>query len=237
MIFYSDIKRKKEFLKNSPGLFFKDIKLVLSLPFILFYLAYNKIKYEVITVYLTKLDISEKECTNESEADFYVTDCLADIKDAIKNRGEREYSSPYGYLKEVEQRFREGSKCFYLKECNKISSFLFLSFMRAEITPVKITEELGKDEVAVFDVYTFPKYRGKNYYPKLFNNTVRHLRGLNIKYILLWLMEHNNKSLKVHYKIGFRHIHKVYQLKRIFGLRIRKSKEVDLELFDLINQK
>lgn len=212
------IKALISILKNDPSILLRKTKLIVLLPLALFFLILKRVKYQKFTVLMVKVSTSSLIKKYNEDYNLVWINKPNEMLHVFLLRAELEKNMAAQYIHEVNQRFIKGNQCVILKEGDTIASYLFISYNEAYIDAVDYNLSLLPDQAAVYDVYTFPEFRGRSLYPRLFFLVSDILKERGYNEILLWLMPHNLRSIKSHLKIGFNEVSATICRKEFLGL-------------------
>lgn len=117
---------------------------------------------------------------------------------------------------------------------NLPASFLFVAEKIAYFQQFNLKVALDNDCFAVYDVFTFISFRGKGLYEELLSNVLNQMRNYNKFW--LWVMQHNQISVKVHSQLQINHVVRIYEEYFRFGFRVLKNTSTDFLLSKLITK-
>lgn len=139
------------------------------------------------------------------------------------------------YLREAAARFGQGDYVLLLAENGRPAAFVFISESRADFRQAHTRLALPPGCFACYDTYAFADRRGKGLYTSLMAQTFRHMQAKGFHTMWLWVMAHNQLSVKVHFALGIGRVVKVVSERYRGGFRIRRVEEVDFSLAELID--
>jgi hypothetical protein len=231
------IRKIRQQIKTKPIIVFKNPLLVFYLPLILIQILFNRLKSSKTEVYLIEAKLSEIITTENNES----IDCVFEIINNFdgfaryaEHRKTEDTELDESFILSIKQRFGRGDFAIvYLNNENYPLSYIFITTMTANITPVGLTLQLPENAFGIYDVYTFKAVRGKSYYSQLFNFSVSHMLKCGYESLWLWLMPHNIASVNVHCKLGLKRIIKILIENRNYGIVKKEIKNVDLLLSSL----
>lgn len=223
-------------IRKEPLLFLKRPYYLFLFPAFIFIYIRKRWKTETETIYLilTYLDghyLLDKKLPPSNEVKMYRN--FNDIKDIMLRRCEED-GMHGNYINEYQKRIKRGDCLVTLLIGNDIISYIFISEKKAYFSQLNFSEYLENECFAVYDVYTFKKYRGKGLYEILLAEVFREFKKRGYTKFWLWVMKHNKISLKVHQKLNINHVIKIYKGYYNFGFRIIKKYDADFFLSDLI---
>jgi ribosomal protein S18 acetylase RimI-like enzyme len=223
---------KYRFKKDGLKIIFACPKYNLYLPFIAFSILKNRLKNNIVSVYIIQMAL-EKRSHCEKNNIKKITD-VSELKEFCAKREREDKLCEGEYLTEVTDRLKQGDFCVAMLIENNIASVLFVSTNSCYISTLGINLKLPEDTIAIYDVYTSTQYRQKGFYRQIFNYCVNDYFNKGFRQVWLWVMEHNKTSIIVHNALGFKRIIRKLSLKQKFGFRWIKSENIDNDLLALL---
>lgn len=195
----------------------------------------NRLKFQTYTIMLVKKKVETVKKDLNEAVDIVISENLKKHEEVFLQRAHVEKMNVKKYLITISKRIERGDICALLKINEDYVAFLFISFRQAFIDTVDYVLPLDSNQVAIHDVYTFPSFRGKNYYPLLFNRVNKYLADRNYSQIVLWLMPHNKRSIRSHIKIGFDVVSAIICRKEFLGVGWTSSVDSKQNLREYLN--
>lgn len=226
---YQQIRKEPRFIVNRPWLLF------LFPIFIFLYIIKRwKTQPEIIYLIETELDkLSLLERRLEKHHQIIEYRDFQQILKIINQRIDEENKLP-GYIDEVKARFARGDYLVALIIEQVAASFAFISESKAYFTQVKYAEKLDNNCFAVYDVYTFRNFRRKCLYEILLAHILQDMKNKDYEKFWLWVMKHNQVSIKVHHKLEIYNVIRIYKEIYRFGFRFFSKRDVNINLSNLI---
>lgn len=209
---------------------------LLFLPY--FCYLYIKLRWnkEAETIYLTETNLKDNfRLMNESSQGFSLKE-LTDLNEckslAVRRIADEGYSE--NYEMELLKRLDRSDKIFTLSHGLELCSFVFVSERIADLSQLSTILELPPNCFAVYDVYTFKEFRGRGLYEILLSKVLKEMDSRGFTHFWLWVMAHNQISVKVHEKLGINHVVSKFSQYYRFGVRHYSATRTDFYLRDLI---
>jgi len=223
-------------IKQQPIIVFNRPYLLLLMPLFIYFFFRDRWNTKPEIIYLTETEIAghnlllleQKENFNL----YWYNDFVSSEKIILKRINEENNFEKY--ILETKKRFRLGDSLITLEIENQPAAYVFMSTKKACYTQVHFNEDLLKKFFAVYDVYTFRDFRGKGYYKYLLSSVMKEMQSKQYKYLWLWVMEHNQASVKIHDKLKINHIIRTYQENYKFGIRKFRINHVSKYLNELV---
>lgn len=225
--FYTKVKLNPRILLNKPWLLI--LIPILGIIFI-------KKRWHTIPeiIYLTETKINDINSQINNNTDLKLISEIENLNTIVDLRL-RDKETDERYKKTFFKRIEKGDQVFALCKNNQILSYLFVSYNKAFLEQVNISLTMPNKCFAVYDVYTFKEQRGNNYYAQLIYGVCEKMRSKGYESFWLWVMKHNQNSLKVHNKLKINKIISVYKEYYKYGFRNLTSTNVNLDMKSLIN--
>lgn len=138
------------------------------------------------------------------------------------------------YAAEVRARFFSGDWCYLEYLEGEEIGCIFASHGTCSVKPVHYRLHLPPGVVALYDVYTAPKYRGHGFYSCLFRAATRECLEQGFHTAWVWIMTHNQTSFKVHARLGLRHVIGQITERQRWGIRWRWRELLDMDVETLL---
>lgn len=233
------LKNLKNRIKAEPIILLKKPWLVFFIPIVLICVIANRIKSSLTQVYLTEslVDslLKQNAVTAVGGNKFKILTSFADFSEYARQRILEEVDQSESLNKLIRKRFDQGDFAIvFTEETGNPLSYVFIGTDYAFFTPVGISLKMPEKTFGMYDVYTFKESRGKGHYSSLFYHAVGYMKNKGYEKMWLWLMKHNEVSVKVHYKLGIRKIVKILTERLRAGFITRKTEDVDMLLSELI---
>ncbi len=190
-------------------------------------------------IYLIETNILKHQLLNVSNRPDYnltIYTSFEQSKPIINKRIEEEQFLDERYSLEVKKRFNSGDTLYVLELKSQPITFLFTSTQSANINQINLKIPLVKGCFTVYDVYTFKNYRSKGYYQYLLSCVIYEHKKLGFTKFWLWLMKHNQISVKVHDLLGINHVIKVFTGYYRYGIKHVKQTTTDFFLDKIIDK-
>lgn len=216
---FDDVKKNKKKLFYSPYHW-------LFLPYYIYKFLSKRwwSAEEIIYLTLTNCEDIVKQSTEIAISNVFLEiDNYSDFENIAKKREIEDNIE--GYCQVVYKRFKENEIAFIYKIEEEVSAYLFVSKTKANLTQMKYSIPLNKPIFAIYDVYTFNKYRKKGFYNQLVRFVCENLSSKGYSKFYLWVMNHNLLSIKAHSKMGINKVVAIFKLKYRLGIRIFKRIE------------
>lgn len=165
---------------------------------------------------------------------FSVVRSAAGFEPLARRRMEEDEVGP-SYFREAAARFGQGDYALLLTEKGRPAAFAFISESRADFRQAHTRLALPPGCFACYDTYAFIDRRGNGLYASLMGQAFRHMQAKGFHTMWLWVMAHNQLSVKVHFALGIGRVVKVVSERYRAGFRIRRVEEVDFSLAELID--
>ena len=229
-------KRYREIKSDVKYIFKNPVNLFLLPVFILIYIK-NRWSSQHEFVYLIETKIEGHPLLSKKKESKYQAKRINDYYTAIEIIKQREIQEVgYNYNNdEIKNRFERGDFMEVLYVNKTPASYLFISEKSAYFQQVKCFQKLDKGCFAIYDVYTFIDYRSKGLYETLLSEVLFQMQKKYDKF-WLWVMQHNQNSVKVHDRLHINQIIRVYEEYFRFGFRRFKVNHVNLLLSELIKK-
>ena len=226
--------------KQNPLYFLKRPWLMFFLPFWGAQFILGRLKSCTSVVYLTETSIEELLAKSRARTEslrWRVVRDSAEFAVYARERVEEDRAVGRLYFEEVDRRFARGDFAVvgFVDDCCPVA-YVFICTARAVFTPVNMTLPLPRATFGLYDVYTYEKFRGRGYYSSLFDQSVRMMLHRDFEKVWLWLMVHNQGSIRVHLAIGINLISKILTEKISFGIIKRTVTDVNISLDNLISK-
>jgi GNAT superfamily N-acetyltransferase len=227
----------KNSLKKDPTILFRHPLYLLQLPLVIYKLIIRRFKTDPTFVYLTESKLEDLLSSyNDSLTNNLVYSIAKEKNDfftAIK-RADLVNNWSDLYKADILSRFNRGDIVYMLLINDVVVSYLFTSEKIAVFTPVGIRLHLPKGTFAIYDVYTIEEYRGKGFYRMLFLFVVSQYKRNGFSHLWLWLMKHNQISIKTHIKLGLSSVIMILKLHYIVGIKKKTKETTQFPLTDLL---
>jgi len=92
---------------------------------------------------------------------------------------------------------------------NRIVSYCWATQEPVEIGEIRCTVKPRKDEIYLYDAFTFEDYRGRNLYPALLHCILKSSRDAGLRRALIFVMSDNTPSIRGVTKAGFAEFQRV----------------------------
>jgi len=164
------------------------------------------------------LDLEKKYHIFESGA----VECCFGTQEDIEKMVEG-HSEIFGEKKKkrFKHRLESGQRLFLVKLDGEIAAYNWHNIKEAALT-VGINIPLKEEQIFLFDVHTFPEFRGRGLFKKIMAVSIMLMKKEGYREVHLTHMSDNFISEKVFRKIGFKNTKK-YSLLRIFGKNFIKK--------------
>jgi len=221
--------------KRNPELIFKNPFNLLLIPVFFVILIKNRWKTQTEFIFLTETKIDGHPLLNREIKPFYQIKKFFDYQLAnriIEQRVKEEKGAVFN-IEDIKKRFERGDYMMVLFVNNLPASYLFISEKIAYFQQVNFKEVLDNDCFAIYDVYTFIDFRGKGLYEDLISVVLNQMKKHDRFW--LWVMQHNQISVKVHHRLQINRVICIYEENFRFGFRVLKKKNTNFLLSDLIS--
>jgi hypothetical protein len=135
-------------------------------------------------------------------------------------------------LEQTKERFVRGDYMMVLIVDDTPTSYVFISEKVANFEQFHLKEKMDSNCFAIYDVYTFKRFRGMGFYEDLISLILK--KRIDYKKFWLWVMKHNQASLKVHDRLQVNSVIRIYEESFRFGFRSLKITNTNFPLSDLI---
>ncbi len=223
-------------VKHNPQLIFKNPYCLILTPAFLVLFVKKRWNTSPERIYLTETKIFEHLLLSKGINHSYQIRKIIDYQNAssLINQRIKEENISLNYIEETKKRFYRGDYLMVLFVNNLPASFLFVAEKIAYFQQFNLKVALDNDCFAVYDVFTFISFRGKGLYEELLSNVLNQMRNYNKFW--LWVMQHNQISVKVHSQLQINHVVRIYEEYFRFGFRVLKNTSTDFLLSKLITK-
>lgn len=232
------LKGIKNQIRQHPTILLKKPWMILMVPLVIAQIIFNRFRKSKTIVYLTEtnlLEITDNPSLELANREFKIIENFNEFVWFAEHRTIEDKEAGDNFVSVVKTRFKRGDFAIVYLENEKFPlSYVFITTKYAVFTPVGMTLPLPDKTFGMYDVYTFKAARSKGYYSHLFEYSIFYMKKLGYKKIWLWLMAHNIKSVKVHYKLGLKTIIMILTEKRNFGIVKKETKNIEMSLSELI---
>ncbi|MCB9274503.1 MAG: GNAT family N-acetyltransferase [Lewinellaceae bacterium] len=226
----------KQTLKEDRLALLKKPYFLIYLPALLLHALKNRWRSPEDVLYLTETELSvSHQLMSRYLPEGYTIEwawALPGIELLARQRAAEEHTGD-AYLRKLASRFEQGDYALVLYGEGAPLAYLFISERRANFEQAHTQIKLPAGCFACYDVYTLTDCRGRGLYASLLAAAFQNMGNKGFKKMWLWVMEQNQLSVQVHFRLGIGHVVKVVSERYRAGFRLRSIKEVDYSLSEL----
>ena len=108
-----------------------------------------------------------------------------------------------------QMRLERGEKFWTAQQNGHIVSYCWATQEAVEIGEIHSLIRPRRDEIYLYDAFTFTEYRGRNLYPTLLQRILVHSREATLRRALIFVMSDNIASIRGVEKAGFKEFQRV----------------------------
>ncbi|MGQ4807899.1 hypothetical protein NKDENANG_01265 [Candidatus Entotheonellaceae bacterium PAL068K] len=141
------------------------------------------------------------ECHARLAADYRVLDAAAWVAQAHKAHITDRHL--------FQMRLERGELFWTAQHSDRIIAYCWVTQESVAIGEVRRIISPRRDEVYLYNAFTFPEYRGQNLYPALLHRILEHSRQQGLRRALIFVLSDNTASIRGVQKAGFREFQRV----------------------------
>ena len=238
-----NINNIKNKIKTDPALIFKKPWYLLYIPIIAFTILKNRFIANEDRVFFVETSCNDFLIFNKNlgeEILNYNLSCIEKFEEFIPylelRLKEENQEASIVYTSKVKEVLKENALAFVLLENHKALGYIFVQVKSTTISQLPMKLPLPGNIFSFIDLYIYNENRGKKFHELLYYVAIESMQRKGYSDFWCWLMEHNQRSIKAHVKIGIHQVTKIITRRSRFLMSkiITESKRIDLA--DLIKK-
>jgi GNAT superfamily N-acetyltransferase len=191
-------------------------------------------KDEIDIIYLLNMPLSPRPVfsTLQVVKKVILDDQLG--KFAVRRENEDESWCGKDYQSVIRSRIERGHWCYLAVLEGQPIGIINAAQGTYFIDAVRFRLRLPDDVVAIYDAYTSPMARGQGFFTPLWNSAVNDCLEMGFQECWGFLMPHNLVSIRIHKKLGLRHIFRMITLRQKWGLRWHHCENLEMSSDELL---
>lgn len=195
------------------------------------------LQYREISVYVSKSPLIEIAQSIGQHVDLLgkihrLTE-IDEIEHIIQARSVTDPKTRRYFIRLCKKRLKRGDACFLCLDGDDCMGYLWIAIGSVYVETVDFEMRLDNGTIAIYDVFTNPRHRGRGVYRHLLVMMANHFK--EYKYAMLWVMRHNINAIYVQSKCGFRGIYAEIRLISCCGMKRHIIKEVEYPMVSLLS--